>query len=624
MGRFEVAGHCAASYFQNKKIAIGEGWKMRLKGHGTTPRRLAARVAQALSHERADVVIKGGEILDVFGGGFWKGDVAVCGETIVGTHDAYDGAEEFDARGCYVVPGFVDAHVHIESSMVTPARFQEGVLPLGTTTALWDPHEIANVHGREAIAWALDAVEPLLMDIFVLLPSCVPATHLETSGARLDAADLLPFRDHPSVLGLAEFMNVPGLLGGDPQCVDKVTAFSNQVRDGHAPELRGKALNAYLSAGIHGCHECTTRAEAREKLRKGMHVLVREGSCAKDARELLPLVDARTSAVIGLCSDDRNPADIAHEGHINYIVNMALALGREPEDVFRAASFGAAHSYGLKDRGVLAPGYLADVCVVRQAKPGDWSGGVEIVAVFKSGVKVDTRALRATADAASAVGVTFSRMRNVVMPAPRPEKFQVKARHGERRARVKVIGVRDGQILTDQSALELDVDPQGNVRADVHRDVLKIAVCERHWDTGNVGVGFVRGFGIKGGALAASIGHDAHNVTVVGSGDKAIVAAVDALRDMDGGIVVVDADGGVLASLKLEIAGLMTGVALSEVTDRLVALKEAARAIGCGLQEPFLQMSFLALPVIPSLKITDRGLVDVGAFALVDVVEHDD
>lgn len=589
---------------------------MRTKAWDTTSEKLSERVAVASGKKNADVVIKNAHILDVFGGGFVAGDIAVSDHTIVGCPETYHGAVEIDATGLFAVPGFIDSHVHIESSLMTPARFQESVLPKGTTTALWDPHEIANVLGHAGVRWALDSCKNLLMDVFVLAPSCVPATSMETGGAQLTANDLAEYRTDKNVLGLAEFMNVPGVLYGDPDVSKKLEMFAGMIRDGHCPVLKGRDLNAYLCAGIQGCHECTSVDEAREKMRKGMHVLIREGSCAKDAHTLLPLVNSYSSAVLALCSDDRNPLDVAAEGHINHIVNMGLAQGLNADDLFRTASFGAAKAYGLNDRGVLAPGYLADICLVRQRHKGSWREGFDVVHVIKKGRLVNETELSQFAEKLSVGSRPRVGKRNINTIALPIERFGLMSNAGRADGTVscRVIGVMAKKIITEHLVMEMPVGVNGEIFSDLKNDVLQIAVVERHHKTGNIGLGLVKGFGLKRGAIASSIGHDSHNITVVGCDKESIVAAVDAVKRCDGGIVVVNEIGETLAQLALPIAGLMTDAAPHHVAEELKKLKAAAKILGCVLEEPFLQLSFLALPVIPCLKITDKGIVDVERF----------
>lgn len=584
---------------------------------------LKARIDAARGLAPVDLVIRGARWLDVFTGRFGTGDVAIHGDTIVGVGDRYDDARAVvDAQGAYLVPGFIDAHVHIESSLMTPARFQQAVLPCGTTAVVWDPHEIANVKGTAGIQWALEASDGLDLDVFIMVPSCVPSTTpslgLETGGAELVASHLAAFRSHPRVLGLAEMMNFPGLLGGDPDVLEKLTDFRELKRDGHCPGLTGKDLNAYGAAGIHSCHESTTLAEAREKLGKGIHVLVREGSCAKDADALLPILDAYSSAVLSFCSDDRNPADIAAEGHISCIVDKALKAGHRPEDVFRAASFAPARTYGLDDRGAVAPGYRADLVLVRP-RGGAFAGGVEIVQTFKNGVAVDEERLARVGDARRTPPGGKNLHLGLEPLTAATLGVQGDATAAEQEAHV--IGVIPRQILTEPLTARLLV-AHGLLQADPARDILKIAVIERHHATGRHAAAFVRGFGLKAGAIATSINHDSHNIIAVGSSDSAILSAIDKLRAIDGGIVVVaeaGAEAGAEECLALPIGGLMTDADPAEVTAALHRLKRLAKAIGCQLEEPFLQLSFLALPVIPTLKITDRGLVDVREFRLVPV-----
>ena len=558
----------------------------------------------------ADIVVRGAQWLDVFSGDFKQGDVAIAEGFVAGIIEDYDGVEVVEAQGMYLVPGFIDAHVHIESSMLEPHLYTQSVLPRGTTAVIWDPHEIANVKGVAGIEWALRASEGCLLDIFVMIPSCVPSTPpamgLETSGACLTAADIEHFRDHPRVIGLAEMMNYPGVLNKDEDVLAKLDLYRHKNLDGHCPALHGKQLNAYAAAGIKTCHESVTRAEAQEKMTKGVHVLIREGSCAKNAEELLPLLSDFTSAVVGICSDDRNPFDVYEEGHLDAIINKALRQGVSPAQVFRAASFSAARLYGLPERGAIAPGYRADFCLV---KPNNkrWQDGFAIARVFKNGRDIANHKYET-----ASVPTNFSG-RNINLASISKNKLRVPANKAQHT--VRVIGVQAEQIVTDHLTAGLKA-VAGELVADVANDVLKIAVIERYSGKGGHTVGFVRGFGLKRGALAASVAHDAHNIIVVGCDDDSMVAAVNTIIEHDGGIVVNDGRGQ-LEIIALPIGGLMRSSPPAQVAQRIGQLKQLAHASGCVLNEPFLQLSFLALPVIPTLKITDRGLVDVEKFSTV-------
>lgn len=579
---------------------------------------LQQRIQIARGRKPAETVIRGAQYLDVFSGTWCTGDVALADGIIVGTQQDYEGNTVVDGSGCYLVPGFIDAHVHIESSMMTPARFQEMVLPRGTTTVVWDPHEIANVRGTRGIEWALQASEGLELDVYVMVPSCVPSTSpefgLETSGAVINAEQTAAFQSHPRVLGLAEMMNYPGVLGGQNEVMDKLVGFQDMKRDGHAPGLRGRDLNAYLVAGIHSCHESTQLAEAQEKLQKGLHVLIREGSCAKDGDALLPLLNAYTSAVLGVCSDDRNPADIMHEGHLEFLINKALRLGSAPQDVFRMVSWSAARIFGLGDRGAVAPGFKGDLVLVRPEKSDDWRQGVRIERVFKSGNAVDGAQLQRVADeAARREGAV--REKNIFLEPIDASLLEVTSQK-QGQTTVRVIRIHPGSIVTGHETAALAVR-QGQIVADPKADVLKIAVIERHHGTGRCGVGFVRGFALQRGAIATSINHDSHNVIVVGADEAAMVRAVNRLITIDGGIVVTDGQWD--EELPLEIGGLMSAAPVRGVAEQLTKLKDFTRQLGCALPEPFLGLSFLALPVIPQLKITDRGLVDVEQYSKVAV-----
>jgi adenine deaminase len=558
---------------------------------------LARRIDQALGREPADVVVRGGRILDVVHGEIVDGDVAICGDTIVGTLGRREGRRVVDARGRVVAPGFVDAHVHVESTMVTPSEFQRCVVPRGTTTAICDPHEIANVLGVPGLAWMLDEAERSALDLRVMLSSCVPATDLETSGARLSVDDLVALRGRAKVLGLAEMMNFPGVLGKDPDVLGKLAAFSDGHVDGHAPLVRGADLDAYASCGIRTCHESTRLDEAREKLVKGMQVLLRDGSVSKDVRRLAPLLNATTSPFLAFCTDDRNPLDIADEGHVDHLVRTAIAAGAPAHAAYRAATWSAAQAFGLRDRGLVAPGRRADLVLLADVDD------CRVDSVVLGGEPVTEETLAGTPS--PAIG-----RRSIRLDAVSADVFRVRAGGPGG----PVIGVVDGSIVTEALSLSLPWR-DGERLADPGRGVHKVAVLARHGKNRNVGRGFVRGFGIRAGALASSVGHDSHNVIVVGASDAEMALAVNRLRDLDGGFVAVSGRE-VVAELALPYAGLLSDRPFGEVADRLRALRAAVRAMGCPLAEPFLQLAFLPLPVIPHLKITDRGLVDVDRFEL--------
>ena len=589
---------------------------MKSKAHYQNTTTLDQAICTAQGLEQADLVIQNTRFPDVFSGQFRAGDVAVKDGKIVGIIEEYAGTQVIDGQGLFVVPGFIDAHVHIESSLMTPARFQQAVLPCGTTSVIWDPHEIANVQGIEGIQWALEASEGLELDVFVMVPSCVPSTTpelaLESSGADLRAKDIQEFRNHPRVLGLAEMMNFPGLLHGDEDVMNKLVGYSDMKRDGHCPGLTGKELNAYAAAGIHTCHESTSLEEALEKLSKGIHVLIREGSCARNAADLLPLLNAYTSSVLSLCSDDRNPADIAARGHINYILNLALEAGYKPEEVFRIASFAPARLYGLHDRGAIAPGYQADFCLLQLNQEGNWQAGFRVHQVIKAGRIITSEELEAVARNR----VPQQTGRNIHMDPVQPEQLRIPADGQE--VKVRVIQVIPDQIITRKTIATLTAQ-DGFLQPDVEQDVLKIGVFERHHCTGRSSIGFVQGFGLRAGAIATSVNHDSHNIIAVGANDAAMLRAIQRLHGIDGGIVVCG-DDGACTELALEVGGLMSHGHPDAIAQAINQLKQHAGALGCPLHEPFLQLSFLALPVIPELKITDRGLVDVERFCLTSVL----
>ncbi|MCV3738117.1 adenine deaminase [Rhizobium sp. TRM96647] len=565
----------------------------------TTTTRLERLIDQGTGREPADIVLKGGRFFDLVTGELVASDIAICGDRIVGTCEAYEGREEIDISGRIVVPGFIDTHLHIESSLVTPHEFDRCVLPHGVTTAICDPHEIANVLGEDGIRFFLDSAEATIMDIRVQLSSCVPATHLETSGADLPVEKLLPFRHHPKVIGLAEFMNFPGVIHKDPVCMAKLEAFQGDHIDGHAPLLSGRDLNGYLSAGIRTDHECTSAEEALEKIRKGMHILIREGSVSKDLLALMPLFTERLSPFIALCTDDRNPLDIAEQGHLDHMIRTAIAHGRAPLAVYRAASISAAKAFGLQDRGLVAPGWRADLVVI------DTLEDCRAEMVFAAGRRV-TDALFAGRRPVAPVGLDSVRARPV-----KASHFAVPVSEGE----TPVIGVMPGKIITEHRRFRLPTS--GNqTTVDLSRDIIRVAVIERHGRNGNHANGFVQGFGLKKGAIASTVGHDSHNICVVGVSEDDMALAANRLGEIRGGFVVVE-DGRITGEIALPVAGLMSLEPFEVVRDTLHHLRKAAFALGSTLEEPFLQLAFLPLPVIPHLKISDRGMVDVDRFALI-------
>ena len=567
-----------------------------------TPRsqaELARAIDQGTGRAEADLVVKDVRLLDVITGAITKTDIAICGDLIVGTHDGYRGKREIDAKGAFAAPGFIDTHMHVESSLMTPLEFDRCVLPHGVTTAICDPHEIANVLGLEGVRYFLDCSLATAMDLRVQLSSCVPSTKFETSGAELLAADLLPFRSHPKVIGLAEFMNFPGVLAKEPVALDKLAAFSDGHIDGHAPLLSGRDLNAYLAAGIRTDHETTKLEEGREKLAKGMTVLIREGSVSKDLHALAPLISADTSAFLAFCTDDRNPLEIAEEGHIDFMVRAAIKLGAPLHHVYRMASWSGANAFGLRDRGLIAPGWRADIVLLDDLQ------SCSVKSVIAAGRLVEPE-LFAARKSIAPVG-----LKSVKREPVNAEDFRVPASS----ASTQVIGVVPGRIITERLSMDLPVRG-GEKHADTGMDALKVAVVARHGKNRNIGRGFVKGFGMQRGAIASSVGHDSHNICVVGTNDADMAVAVNRLIAIQGGFAVAEG-GEVRAEVALPIAGLMSTLTFEELHAALLPLRAAAKSLGVTLKEPFLQAAFLPLPVIPHLKITDFGLFDVDRFELV-------
>lgn len=565
----------------------------------TQTQSLERRIAIGRGDAPADLVLRGAQVLDLVTGDLMSGDVALCDGIIAGTCAAYEADQIIDMTGMILVPGFIDTHLHIESSLVTPFEFDRCVLPHGVTTAICDPHEIANVIGADGIRYFQDASAHTLMDIRVQLSSCVPSTHMETAGAELLATDLAGLMDHASAIGLAEFMNYPGVIHRDPEVMDKLTLFEDRHIDGHCPQLLGRDLNAYISAGISTEHEATTADEAREKLQKGMRVLIREGSVSKDLHALQPLLNDRTAPYMCLCTDDRNPLDIGEEGHLDHMIRRLIALGTPPLAAYRAAALSAAEAFGLKDRGLIAPGKRADIVAVTSLEKCD------VQRVFCAGIEATSRAFDARGTVAP-VG-----RGSVHAPVLVPEDFRARANTSE----TDVIGIREGMIITEHLHETIPVE-DGDKHPDPSRDLVRIAVIERHGKNGNIATGFVRGFGLGAGAIASTVCHDHHNIACVGVDYADMACAANRLSDIEGGFVVVQ-NGQVLAELALPVAGLMSLEPFETVRDKLILLRDAARHLGVTLNEPFLQLAFLALPVIPALKITDRGMVDVTRFEII-------
>lgn len=560
--------------------------------------KLQDRIAQARGDAPADIVLRGGRVFDLITGEMLTGDVAITGDRIAGIGD-YEGREIIDVTGLTLVPGFIDTHLHIESSLITPDEFDRCVTPRGVTTAICDPHEIANVIGADGIRYFQQASETTLMDIRVQLSSCVPSTDMETAGAALDANDIAALMGHPSGIGLAEFMNYPGVIHRDPAAMAKLDLFQGGHIDGHCPLLSGMDLNAYIAAGIRTEHEATSAEEAREKLQKGMRVLIREGSVSKDLDALQPLLTERTSPYMCLCTDDRNPLDIAEHGHLDYMIRTLIAKGTPPLAAYRAASLSAAEAFGLKDRGLIAPGLRADIVAL------DSLDTCHVQLVMAAGIRVSDAAF-ATRKTIAPVG-----LHSVRAPALTAASFRTTGNREE----TDVIGVIEGKILTDHLHETIPI-VDGDKRPDPARDLARVAVVERHGKNGNIATGFVKGFGMKAGAIASTVCHDHHNICAVGVDYEDMALAASRLSEIDGGFVVARG-GKVLAELALPIAGLMSDQSFETVRSKLEDLRAAAASLGVTLEEPFLQLAFIALPVIPSLKITDRGMVDVMKFEII-------
>jgi adenine deaminase len=544
--------------------------------------------------KKANLVIKQVSVLDLVNGGLEVTDVAIYKNWIAGTGN-YDGEKELDGKGLIIVPGFIDSHLHIESSLMNPFEFEKVTLPRGTTTCICDPHEITNVLGSQGFEWFLRSAEIMTQNLFVQVSSCVPALkNFETNFGTFTIDQMKNYKNHSHVIGLAEMMNFPGVIQGDDEVLDKVEEFSTMNLDGHSPLLRGKELNAYRACGIQNCHETVTIEEAKEKLKIGMGVMLREGSVAKNLKNLSPVINDFNSINCLLCTDDRNPYEVYHEGHIDYLVKLLIQECHVPAHVaYRLSSYSAARHFGLKRLGLIAPGYVADFILLNRLET------VDIHSVYKNGI--DIRDLDLVSQAKLKYIESKPPIKNTMFRQKlSSDQFEYQYENGK----YNVIEVIPNEIITNHLKV------QYNHHQFQLEDILKIVVVERYGKERPLSKGLIHGFQFKNAAIASSVAHDSHNIIVVGDSSQDMCLATNTLIESGGGFVVVS-QGKILASLSLPIAGLMSELSAEEITTKLTEIKKALTTIGCPLHEPFLQMAFVALPVIPSLKITDHGLINV-------------
>ena len=559
--------------------------------------------------EKADLVIKNANIVNVLSEEIHKGDIAICDGVIAGIGENYSGEKEIDINGAYVTPSFIDGHVHLESTMMLPKEFAKTVLPAGTTTVIIDPHEISNVLGLHGISFMHEAVKDLPMNVYTMLPSCVPATPFETSGFDLNSYDLSLLIDKPWVLGIAEMMNFPGVLNLDKNVMAKLELAKSRGKriDGHAPYLSGKDLCGYIASGVKSDHECTTPEEAIEKLRLGVYVMIREGTAAKDLDALIPVLKTSNTRKCIFVTDDRHPADLKE--HINGMVRRVVEAGVDPIKAVQIASLNTAEYFGLKDLGAIAPGYKADLLVLpnlKTFKPDIVLKDGQVVAQDgKLAVEIPENDAIATRNSVNVRWITM-------------DDFKIQT-EGDGVKKVRALEVIPHQLITKSVMSDVKVI-DGNAVSNVETDTLKICVIERHRATGNIGKGFVKGFNLKCGAIASTVAHDSHNMIVIGTNDFDMYTAAVALIKCQGGKVVVK-DGEIISQLPLPIAGLMSDKEFDFVVEKCDELNKAAHSIGCNLEDPFMTMGFLSLPVIPELKITDKGVFDTNKFDFVDIFE---
>lgn len=563
---------------------------------------LRERIRASSGEGKVDLLIKNGRVVNVFSGEIEKKDIAIDGGVIAGFGD-YQARETIDVKGDFLCPGLIDGHVHIESSMVSIPEFARAVVPNGTTSVVIDPHEIANVLGIKGIRFMAESGKDIPLNVFTMIPSCVPATQMETSGASLKAEDLKLLLKETWAIGLAEMMNFPGVICRDPEVLNKIEIARGKRIDGHAPSLLGKALYAYLTAGIRSDHECTTPKEAKEKLKNGMWIMIREGTTARNLKDLISLITPKNSRRFLFVTDDRHPKELLEEGHINSMVRQAIRCGIDPILAIQMATLNPAEYFRLDDLGAIAPGYRADLISF------DHLGRFQIKKVFKDGVlvgeegKILSPLIKKKGGEKTKDSIRIKPLKKDALLLRSNNPF------------AKVIQLIPDQIITKKVIRKILLK-DGVAYPNIKEDILKIVVIERHHATGNIGMGFVRGFGLKKGAIGSSVAHDSHNLIVVGTNDQDISRAVKEIKEMGGGLVAIS-ERRVLASLPLPLAGLMSEASATQVNHQLKALHRAAKILGCKLPDPFMTLSFLSLPVIPELKLTDKGLVDVSQFKII-------
>lgn len=555
----------------------------------------------AMGRVQPDLILKGARVLNVFTEQLEEKDIAVCDGVIAGL-GVYDGENTVDLSGRIIVPGFMDGHMHLESSLITPAQFERGALPRGTTGIIADPHEIANVAGADGIDYIMKLCEDLDMHIFFNMPSCVPACPMEESGETLEAEDLKPYYEKANVLGLAEVMNAVGVIDADEKLLRKIAdaTAADKIVDGHAPFLSSKALCAYVAAGVRSDHECTTPEEAIEKLSRGQYIMVREGTAAKNMNALLPICRPPYCCRAMFCTDDRHPEDLLREGHMDAIIRKAVARGVDPIIAIKMCTLNIAEYFNLKGYGAIAPGYKADFVVLSDFERFN----VEEVYIGGKLVAKDGKVVNEKPDI---LPNSDKILHSFHMQPVTPE--QIKS--PEIREFQRVIGLKKHELLTDEMLVQPTEEARKNGGINIASDVLKAVVFERHHNTGHIGIGYISGYGLKSGAIATSVAHDSHNLIVIGTNDNDIAIAANAVRETDGGLVVVNG-GKVLESLPLPIAGLMSDLSIHEVDSKLMELKAAARTLGVSDDiDPFMTLAFVSLPVIPTLRLNGKGLINV-------------